>query len=318
MRPLSARWLIPVVFAAVLLSACGEASDETADTTLAPATTTAAATTPTIAPTTTVAPVTTTTTTIAVEMVTLPGPGEPWDLLFFGQEDLFTRQLPDEYAAVAADELGVEVRSVQPPGFDYVYAANMSGQLQGAYPPVDQYVPPAEIIVLLSRPGNSGDGSDDYIADDFERCWWTAPAGEPPTTNLPVDYWDKYRSDLDDIYTELRTLRQDTPTVLRTIDLYNPSLPQQRQGGIEAECTAWFEAMTRQTAEAAADNGSVFVSLYDLFNGPDHDQDPAEAGYIGPTDLKTSHVPWYQATETGVDLIAQRLADEGFEPTSRP
>ncbi len=221
-------------------------------------------------------------------------------------------------AALAADELGVEVQPVQPPGFDYVWAAIMLPLLQdAAYPPLDHYVPPAEIIVLFSRPGETPDGTEAYIVEDFERCWKGAVHGEPPTTNLPADYWDSYRSNLDDIYAELWALRQDTPTVLRTIDVYNPSLPQQRQGGIEPECIAWFEAWSEQIAQASADNGSTFVSLHDLFNGPVHDQDPAEAGYIGSTDDEPD-AHWYQATETGVELIAERLADEGFEPTTQP
>ena len=70
-------------------------------------------------------------------------------------------------------------------------------------------------------------------------------------------------------------------------------------------------------AEAATEHGSTFVSLYDLFNGPNHDLDPLESGYIGPTDID-SYVPWYRATEAGSELIAERLAEEGFEPTPQP
>lgn len=316
MRPLSFRWLATCALLVILLPACGGSGDEVADATLAP-TTTAAATT-TTAPTATAAPATTTATTVTEDVVTLPDPGEPWDLLFFGQEDVFTRQLAEKYAALASDELGVEVRPVQPPGFDYVWAAIMLPRLQGAaYPPLDQYVAPAEIIVLFSRPGETPDGTEAYIVEDFERCWKRAIHGEPPTTNPPADYWDSYRSNLDGIYSELWALRQGTPTVLLTIDVYNPSLPQQRQGGIEAECTAWFESWSQQSSEAAVDNGSTFVSLYDLFNGSNHDQDPAEAAYIGQTDDEPD-AHWYQATPTGVDLIAQRLADEGYEPTPQP
>jgi hypothetical protein len=315
MRPVSFGWLTTCALVVLMLPACGGSGDDAADAPLAPATT-AVATTTTAAPvTTTAAPVTT---TVAEDVVMLPGSGEPWDLLFFGQEDILTRQLPEEYAALASNELSVEVRPIQPPGFDYVWAAIMLPRLQGAaYPPLDHYVPPAEIIVLFSRPGETPDGSEANIVEDFERCWKRATQGEPPTTNLPADYWDSYRRNLDDIYSELWALRQDTPTVLLTIDVYNPSLPQQRQGGIEAECTAWFESWSQQSSEAAADNGSTFVSLYDLFNGPNHDQDPAEAAYIGPTDDEPG-AHWYQATPTGVDLIAQRLADAGYEPTSQP
>lgn len=256
--------------------------------------------------------------TVADESVLLPGPGEPWDVLFFAQEDIFTRDLAVEYASLASDELGVEVRSFQPLGFDYVWAAILVPQLQGtAYPPLDEFVPPAEIIVLFSRPGEAPEGRDENIVEDFERCWKGAVHGKAPTTDLPADYWDGYRSDLDEVYAELWALREGTPTVIRTIDVYNPSLPQQREGGIEAECTTWFEAWSRQIEEAAVSHGSTFVSTYDLFNGPAHDLDPAEAGYIGPTaDSPDAH--WYQATPTGADIIAKRLAEEGFTPAPQP
>jgi hypothetical protein len=264
--------------------------------------------------------VTSMTTAVAVadESVLLPGPGEPWDVLFFTQEDIFTRDLAVEYASLASAELGVEVRSFQPLGFDYVWAAILVPQLRGtAYPPLDEFVPPAEIIVLFSRPGEAPEGRDQNIVEDFERCWKGAVNGKAPTTDLPAEYWDGYRSDLDEVYAEIWALRQGTPTVVRTIDVYNPSLPQQREGGIEAECTAWFEAWSGQIEEAAAIHGSTFVSTYDLFNGPTHDLDPAEAGYIGPTaDNPDAH--WYQATPTGFDLIAKRLAEEGFTPAPQP
>jgi hypothetical protein len=315
MRPFTVRWLVPLTLVVLLLPACSDSGDEAANATLAP-TTTAAAVTTTTAPTTTVAPATTTTTTTVPEsVVALPGPGEPWDLLFFGFDDVFTQQPAELYGALAADELGVDVRTVQPAGFSHVWAATLLARLYGTvYPPLGEYVPPAEIIVLFSRPGEALDGFDDYIVEDFERCWWRPLEGEPPETDLPADYWDRFRSDLDEVYTELWRLRESTPTVMRTIDLYNPSLPQQRDGGIEAECTAWFESLSTQMAEAATEHGSTFVSLYDLFNGPNHDLDPAEVGYIGPTDLDPG-APWYRSTETGSELIAERLAEEGFEPT---
>ena len=109
---------------------------------------------------------------------------------------------------------------------------------------------------MLSRPGESGDGSDEYIVEDFERCWWRAPQGEPPTTDMPSDYWNVYQQDLEQVYAELWDLRQGTPTVLITIDLYNPSLPAQIESGIADECIAWFEAWSAVIAEEAEANGS--------------------------------------------------------------
>jgi C-terminal peptidase prc len=58
MRPPSLRWLIPFALVVLLLASCGNSSDESSDTTVAP-TTTEATTTTTVAPTTTAAPTTT-------------------------------------------------------------------------------------------------------------------------------------------------------------------------------------------------------------------------------------------------------------------
>ena len=105
--------------------------------------------------------------------------------------------------------------------------------------------------------------------------------------------------------------------MLITLDLYNAGLPQQRASGIDAECIEWFEAWSAQSREAAQAHGSRFVSLQELFNGPELDRDPADSGYIGPTDDDPS-LPWHRATEAGVQLIAERLAEEGLEPSTQP
>ena len=184
MRPLSLRWLILSTVIVLMSTACGDSGDATSETTIAPSTTVEETTT---TPSTTTAP-SSTTSTVEAE-IALPGPGEPWDLLFFGVDEILTRQLGELYADYAADALAVEVRLYEPPGFDHVYAAQLVGKLKGViYPPLGEFVPPAEIIVLMGRPGATSDGSDDHIADDFENCWWRPANGTPPTTDLPADY----------------------------------------------------------------------------------------------------------------------------------
>ncbi len=107
MRPFSLRWLIPFALVALLLSACGGSTDAATDTTLA-ATTTESETTTTTAATTTAAP---TTTTVAEPAVTLPGPGEPWDLVVIGNEYDFGESFLESYADSASEVLGVDVNA---------------------------------------------------------------------------------------------------------------------------------------------------------------------------------------------------------------
>jgi hypothetical protein len=234
-------------------------------------------------------------------------------LLFFGYEHALTRLPGELYAAQAADILDAPVQLFEPPGFDHVYTAMLVEQLKGdRYPPLGELVPPAEIIVLWSRPGFAPDGSDSYIQVDSDNCQRKAAQGTPPTTDLSAEYWDAYRGSLDGAYEELWALRQGAPTVLITADLYNSWLPEQRDSGIESECKAWFESWSAQLAEAANDHGSQFVSVREVFNGPDGDRDPAESGYLIFED-GTKRV-----TEAGAQLIADAIANAGFEATTPP
>jgi lysophospholipase L1-like esterase len=45
--------------------------------------------------------------------------------------------------------------------------------------------------------------------------------------------------------------------------------------------------------------------VYDAFNGPNHDQDPRDKGYIGSDGMHTN--------ETGQDIIADLLRELGYE-----
>ena len=309
--------LVPLVLVVLLLAACGGSSDESADTTLAPITTELATIT-TTASTTTAATTTTDPDAEDVVVVEPPGEGDPWDILFFGFDDVFTRLAGQLYADQLAQELDVEMRLYEPPGFDHVWAATLVEQLRGdRYPPLGDYVPPAEVIVLLSRPGELPDGEDEYIVEDFERCWWRPFEGVPPTSDLTDDYWAVYRHLLDEVYTELWSLRQDQPTVLITLDLYNPSLQQQRQSGIDKGCIAWFESWRDQIARAAEAHGSVFVSLQDVFNGVDHQLDPTVAALIGPSEADPT-APWYRSTPLGASQIADALVTASVESLNTP
>lgn len=307
MRRFALRWVALLACCVLLLPACGDSGDDTAEATITPTTEAP----PTTAVPTSIAQSSTPPTVTAG--AGLPGPGEPWDVLFIGNDHALTRLPGELYAGHAAEVLDAEVRLFEPPGFDHVYTAMFVDQLKGdRYPPLGEYVPPAEIIVLWSRPGFAPDGSDTHIQVDWDNCYRKAAEGTPPTADLSAEYWGPYRGFLDAMYEELWALRQGAPTVLITVDLPNVYLPQQRASGIDSECSDWIDAWSAQLAEAANEHGSQFVSIREIFNGPDRDLDPAESGYIIFED-GTNRV-----TEAGAQIIADALADVGFEATTQP
>ncbi len=288
------RWAVLLACCVFLLPACGDSADDTAEATVAP---TIEATSTTAAPTTTAQ--SSTSTTVAAE-IGLPGPGEPWDVLFIAYDDGATQSPGELYAAKAADILDVEVRFFEPPGFDHTYTAMFVEQLRGnRYPSLGEYVPGAEIIVLWTRPGFAPDGADNHIQVDYDNCHRESAGGTPPTADLSAEYWETYRGFLDEMYDELWALRQGAPTVLITADWGNWGLPEQRASGIESECRDWIDAWSAQLEEAANKHGSHFVSFLEIFNGPDRDQDPADF-------------------EDYVARAADALVAVGFEATTQP
>ena len=62
--------------------------------------------------------------------------------------------------------------------------------------------------------------------------------------------------------------------------------------------------------EAAEANGAVFVSLFDVFNGPEHDEDPREKGWISDDGV--------HAGDEGLSVVADALAAVGFDVSEPP
>jgi len=104
MRRFALRWVALLACCVLLLPACGDSGDDTAEATVAPTT---EATSTTAVPTTTAQSSTSTTVTAGAG---LPGPGEPWDVLFIGYDHALTRLPGELYAGHAADVLDAEVR----------------------------------------------------------------------------------------------------------------------------------------------------------------------------------------------------------------
>lgn len=304
---------IPLILAVLLLAACADSGDEAADTTVAP--TVSEATTTTAAPTTTTAAVTTTETLPSVEV---PGSGEPWDLLVLGRDDDLGVGFLETYSEQASEILGVDVIG-QYAGIDEGSAWQILGGLRGeAYPDIRDLVRNAEILVMETYPERANDGDITQIDIDSKNCSYyvSAESPKPPAPTTPV-YWQPYTDLLNEIYPEIRQLRNNAPTVILAPDLPNRYLARQRDAGIGAECGAWadaWSAVIRTTAEA---HGAVYIPLSDVLNGPDHQIDAYEAGYTGATEL---HPTLWDGTpnEVGMPMVVEAIIAGGLQPTTQP
>jgi hypothetical protein len=162
----------------------------------------------------------------------------------------------------------------------------------------------AEVIVLYGNP------RDSYIPEnpgDAEGCLYDIgllPKNCNPASN------EKYITDLKWVWREIFRLRDGKPTILRSMDLYNPWISTWYKTDTYLACTRCWENGTNAIRLAAEAYHIPFLSRYDAYNGVNHDEDPREKGYI----LSDGTHP----TDLAQQVTAELLAQMGYEPVPPP
>lgn len=158
----------------------------------------------------------------------------------------------------------------------------------------------AEVIVFFGNP--RGDSSEGGVTGGMEKCIGGTEAPDDCTPEL----YEPYIENLKAIYDEILALREGKPTIIRAVDFYNPIISKHRANNIEVECTQCFEIFNSAVRQAAEAYNIPLISVYDAFNGSNHDEDPKEKGYIGSDGI--------HASEQGRQVIADLLSEAGYEP----
>ena len=159
----------------------------------------------------------------------------------------------------------------------------------------------AEVIVFFANA--QGDPSKGGVLGGMDRC--IAYSSTPPE-DCTLQLYEPYIENLKAIYEEILALRNGKPTIIRTLDFYNPLISEHRKRNTEIECTQCWETFNTAMRQAADAFNIPLVSVYDVFNGLNHDEDPREKGYIGTDGEHTS--------KQGQQVIADLLSEAGFEP----
>ncbi len=133
----------------------------------------------------------------------------------------------------------------------------------------------AEVIVFGANPADHiGWRFVTNVASDTYDCSPKALAG--------------YKADLDSITAEILALRKGKPTLIRTMEFYNPILALWKEWGTYEEYRRCWTAFNQAIQQSAAEHKIPVARVYDAFNGPNHDQDPKDKGYIGADGEHTS------------------------------
>ena len=297
LRPEMKRELFLLAAVSLALpAACGGDDDTTASTTAA-------------SPSTTVATTTAPTDPMGSDDGAFPE-GEPVDLVYIADSS----SVGEPYADLVAEILDREVRldmevEEDPDAIRTTYADRIAE---------------AEIIVFYfnsiafdeDMPGPTFDESclEGVFAlenpDDSDAEWTPGTKWQPVPAARTADDWRPYRDWLSEVWESIWEVREGQPVVLRAYDVYNPWLGQWVELGIEPECSAVWEGQAQAAREAAEANGATFVSFYDLFNGPGHDEDARAKGWIADDGM--------HASDAGATAAAEALAAVGFELNEPP
>jgi hypothetical protein len=303
--------LFLLVATVLMLASCGNA--ESTQATTQPEVETTASATSTTAPTTT---------TMVVEEKSSSDAGpfpadEPVDLLVL--TDSSGWGIAERFAPLAAQALKREIQFD-----DWARGGEpITKILDWMQTILADKVAEAEIIVMYAFLGgleydlpelklmSCFDAADAVLVpEEYAGDWTPGTKWKPAPAVATVEEWQPYRDVLDQVYDEIWKLRAGQPTIIRTYDVPLGFIAAWKELGIESECVRNWEVQTQVIREAAEANGAGFVSLFDVFNGPNHDEDPNEKGWM-MDDLM-------HAGDEGRDIIAEALAAYGFEVSEPP
>jgi lysophospholipase L1-like esterase len=123
-----------------------------------------------------------------------------------------------------------------------------------------------------------------------------------------------FRANFNAILAEVRSLRGGRSTIIRTMDIYNPFVNEDRaqdtwpndQGNDFQVLKPYLDVINNQIAAAAAARNIPFAQVYLAFNGPNGDIDPDDLGLLSFDNLHPNR--------RGHRLIADLLRGLGYSP----
>ncbi len=228
---------------------------------------------------------------------------EEWDLVYISDSSGFG--VPDKLAANIERDTGkaVVVHNWAQGGLP---ALRVLEQLH-AEPWIrnlSEDVSQAEMIVVIANPRGDPEQGGLNRGGGIETCMNASACKKPEICT--AEFYEPFVENLKSIYAEIFALREGQATIIRAVDLYNPVISVHRDCATEEVCTQCWETFNAAIHRAAEAYQVPVVSVYDLFNGPNHDEDPRAKGYISSDGEHTN--------ESGQQAIADLLSQAGYTP----
>jgi hypothetical protein len=215
---------------------------------------------------------------------------EEWDLVILSDSSLIG--VGEYYATYIEEDLNVNVK-LHDEWQGSLSAKTLLHQLQNEER-LRRIAQDAEIVVYFGNPVGTAAG------------YWNCVPQATYVKDCSLETFSEYQATLQAVVEEILVLRDGVPTIIRATDFYVPVLQQWQEAGLESACTQCLENMNEAVHQAAAAYHVPVAYVYDAFNGPHHDEDPRDKGYIGTDGIHTS--------DLGQQVIAGLLRELGYEP----
>jgi lysophospholipase L1-like esterase len=116
----------------------------------------------------------------------------------------------------------------------------------------------------------------------------------------------EFKQNWDAILAELLALRNPNTTILRTMDVYNPFVAEQKALGIFEVLRTYLDEVNEHITSTSAQAGIPCARVYLAFNGPNGDQDADAQGLLS-SDM-------VHPNDRGHEIIAEALRQLGYAP----
>jgi hypothetical protein len=244
---------LALTLALLLLAACAPAAPSSSSAASIPPTSTPPEPSPTAVPT-------------ATQPVTQPAiatPGAQWNYAVLG--DSSSWGFPKFYAKYIEADLGVHLTMLNWTRGGLTSAAVLDELRSNQQERLD--VSRSQVVSFYGNPLHitslsiiTGEYSDKY------NCSPQAVA--------------RFKSEMSSIADEILLLRKGQPTIIRTYTRFMPSYRQWRAGGMFEEYSRCVAALDAATLELGKERGILVADTGLALNGPNHDQDPNDMGYL--------------------------------------
>lgn len=197
--------------------------------------------------------------------VLLPTPisGASWNYAVLG--DSSSWGFPRFYAKYIEEDLGVKVKLL-----DWTVGGSTSRQVLELLRSTDKErfeVSQAEVVTFYGNPLHITSLS--ITLGTFSDKYDCSPHAVA-----------QYKADLNAIADEIFSLRKGKPTIIRTYTRFMPTYRQWREGGMFQEYQRCVASLDAAVLQLGKERGILVADTGLALNGPNHDQDPNDKGYL--------------------------------------